>query len=111
METDINVLVVATVVGGQAATLTQLLTACGFTVTEIASQLSLVDQPVTSLLVGTHSDRLEALMQVVRECCPSRIQYVPARMEPGFNAQPVMVEALQGGASVFAFQVERYLQF
>ena len=110
MNEEINLLVVVTVVGGQASALTQMLTTHGFTVTEICSQVSLVEQSVSSLLVGTNRARLDELMALVQECCPSHIQYVPARIEPAFTTPPLMVEALQGGATVFAIEVDQFLQ-
>lgn len=110
MNEEINLLVVATVIGGQAGTLTQLLNEHGFAVTVIDSQVSLVEQTVSTLLIGTQQERLDELMKLVRECCPSHIQYVPARLEPAFNIPPLMVEALQGGASIFAFKVEQFVQ-
>lgn len=111
MNEAINLLVIATVIGGQASTLTERLTAHGFVVTEINSQVSLVEQTVSSLLIGTQRERLDELMELIRHCCPEHIQYVPARLEPAFNAPPLMMEALQGGATIFAIEVERTIQF
>ena len=110
MDAKINLLAVATVAGGQAGTLTHLLTAHGFTVTELASQASLVEQPVTTLLIGTNQARQAELVQLVRECCPQHVQFVPVRAEPAFNMPPLMVEALAGGAILYLFDVDQFLQ-
>jgi uncharacterized protein YaaQ len=110
METKINLLAVATVAGGQAGTLTHLLTAHGFTFTELASQASLVDQPLTTLLIGTNAARQAELLKLVGECCPQHVQYVPVRAEPAFNMPPLMVEALAGGVVLYLFEVDQFLQ-
>ncbi|MCU0484643.1 MAG: cyclic-di-AMP receptor, partial [Anaerolineales bacterium] len=96
MDEKIDALVVAVIAGGQAGTLTTLLTDHGFTVTELASQASLVEQPMTTLLIGTCQARQAELVQLVRECCPQHVQYVPVRVEPAFSMPPLMVEALAG---------------
>ena len=74
------------------------------------SQASLVEQPVTTLLIGTNQARQAELVQLVRECCPQHVQYVPARAEPAFNMPPLMVEALAGGAILYLFEVDQFLQ-
>ncbi len=110
-EGKVNTLVVATVLGGQILNLTQALRAAGFGFTEVASQVHLVEQSVTSLLIGLDRDRLDELMTLLRDCCTERLQYVPARLDSAFNTQPLMVEALLGGATIFVFDVEQFIQF
>lgn len=109
-EEKVNTLIVVTVLGGQVLSLTQELRAKGFGFTEIASQVHLVEQSVTSLLIGINRDRLEELMVLLRGCCPERLQYVPARLDSAFNTQPLMVEALLGGATIFVFDVDQFIQ-
>ena len=110
MDAKINLLAVATVTGGQAGKLTHLLTARGFTFTELASQASLVEQSLTTLLIGTNTARQAELLKLVGDCCPQHVQYVPARAEPAFNMPPLMVEALAGGAILYLFEVDQFLQ-
>ena len=107
---QIDTLIFATVLGGQAGRLLPLLREQGYAFTEISSIASLVEEPVTSLLIGISRDRLDSLLELVRQCCSSRVRFVPARLDSTFQGQPLMIEAMQGGATLFAFEVEQFIQ-
>lgn len=107
---EIDTLIFVTVLGGQVANLTQALREGNFGFTEVDSRLSFVEQPVTSLLIGIPRGRLDDLLALVRLHCPARLQYIPARLDSAFNLQPLMVEALLGGSTLFAFEVEQFIQ-
>jgi len=107
----VNQLVFATVAGSQAGKLVDRVTKDGFFVTEIDSQRGILHESTTSLLIGLDAARLPRLMKHVRECCHTRRQYIPAHVEAAiFEAQPVMIEAEVGGATIFVFAVERFEQ-
>lgn len=107
----IDLLVVATILGGQAGPLTQVLRENGFRFTEVDSQGGFIQEPVTSFLIGLDHHRLDHLLAIVRENCPSRLQYIPARLDASaLQGQPLMIEALMGGATLFAVEIERFLQ-
>ena len=107
----INTLVIASVLGGQASNLAHLLREGGFSFTEVDSRMSLMQEPVTAMLIGINHSRLDGLIQMVRQCCPEHLEYIPARMDIAtFQGQPLMIEALQGGATLFAVEVEQFIQ-
>lgn len=107
----IDTLIIASVLGGHAANLSQALRERGFGFTEVESRMSLVQEPVTALLIGIHRSDLNDLLDLVRQYCPSHLHYIPARLDIAtFQGQPLMIEALQGGATVFAVEVEQFFQ-
>jgi uncharacterized protein YaaQ len=107
----IDLLAVAIVMGGQAGVLTQALRESGFRFTEVDSQGGFIQEPVTSLLIGLNRHQLDRLLEIVRENCPSHLQYIPARLDASaLQGQPLMIEALMGGATIFAVEVERFVQ-
>lgn len=107
----VNQLVFATVAGTDADELTERLIEDGFYVTRIDSYGSFFQEATVSLLLGLDKTRLPQLLEHIRTCCHTRQQYLPAHIEGSFSeAQPVMIEAEVGGATVFAFDVERFEQ-
>lgn len=107
----VNQLVIATVAGTQAGTLTDRLTQDGFYVTQVDSSGGILHEATTSLLIGLDRARLPRLLKHVRECCPTRRQFIPAHVEaPLLEVQPVMIEAEAGGATVYVLDVERFEQ-
>jgi uncharacterized protein YaaQ len=107
----VNQLVFATVAGTQAGTLSRRLIQDGFHITQIDSQGGILHEATATVLVGLDKRRLPRLLAIVRECCRTRRQYLPAHVEaPILEVQPIMIEAEIGGATVYAFDVERFEQ-
>lgn len=107
----INQLVIATVSGAQAGTLTDRLTRDGFHVTHVDSSGGILHEATVSLLIGLDRARLPRLLEHVRECCHTRRRFIPAHVEaPLLEIQPVLIEAEVGGATVYAVDVERFEQ-
>ena len=107
----IDLLVVATIMGGQAGPLIQVLRENGFRFTEVDSQGGFIQEPVTSFFIGLNHQQLGGLLEIIRKNCPSRLQYIPARLDASaLQGQPLMIEALMGGATLFAIEIERFLQ-
>ncbi len=108
---EINTLVVATILGGQAGLLAQILREKSYRFTEVDSRMGFIQEPVTSLFIGLNNSQLNDLLALVRQYCPSRLQYIPARLDASaLQGQPLMIEALLGGATLFAFDVEQFIQ-
>ncbi len=113
MSTDrfVNQLVVATISGAQAGTLTDRLTRDGFYVTQVDSSGGILYEATVSLIIGLNQSRLSRLLGHVRECCRTRRRFIPAHVEaPMLEIQPMMIEAEVGGASVYVLDVERFEQ-
>ena len=81
----------------------------GFTVVD--SRGEMFQEPDVYILVGFHSDRLQALLDVVRRSCHSYHQFVSTQsvMRPEMPL-PLEVEAKMGGASFYLMNVERFEQ-
>ena len=110
-KTDIDTLVIATVLGGQAALLVEALRRESFRFTEVDSRGGFLQEPVTTLLIGLDRERIEKLLELARHYCKARLQYIPARLDASaMQGQPLMIEALTGGATLIAFEVEQFIQ-
>jgi uncharacterized protein YaaQ len=114
METDqqsVNQLVFATIAGSQVGDLVKALIQDGFYVTEIDSRGGFLHEATVSLLIGLDKTRLPRFLELLRESCHTRRQFIPVRAEAPFLELPtVMVEAEIGGATVYVFDVERFEQ-
>jgi len=107
----VNQLVFVTVAGAQAGNLTDRLTRDGFTVTQMDSRGGILHAATVSLLIGLDRTRLPCLLEHLRECCRTRRRFIPAHVEaPLLEAQPVMIEAEVGGATIYVLDVERFEQ-
>lgn len=107
----VNQLVLATVAGTQIRKLRKRLLRDGFHVTEVDSSAGLLQETTVSMLIGLDKTRLPLLLEHIRECCHTRRKFLPAHVEvPFLEAQPVMIEAEVGGATVYVFNVQRFEQ-
>ena len=107
----IDQLVVVTVLGAQADTLTKHLNREGFYVTRIDSSGGILDEVTTSMLIGLAKARLDHLLGILRECCHARRRYIPVHVEaPLLEVQPAVIEAEVGGALIYVLDVERFEQ-
>lgn len=108
---EINQLVIATISGAQAGTLTDRLTRDGYYVTHVDSSGGILQEATVSVLVGLDRARLPRLLEHLRECCHTRRRFIPAHVEaPLLEIQPVLIEAEVGGATVYVLDVERFVQ-
>jgi len=108
---SVNQLVFATVAGSQADEFVKQLTLAGFNVTQIDSRGGILHEATVSLLIGLDRTQLPRFVELLRECCHKRRQFIPAHAEaPFLEAPTVMIEAEMGGATVYVFDVERFEQ-
>jgi uncharacterized protein YaaQ len=108
---SIDRLVIAIVSDDQVSELTQQLVKGHFFFTRIESSGGFLQRASISLLIGIAQARYEDLMALLRQYCKRRRTYVAARLEtPMQPSQPVMIEAEVGGAVVYSFEVERFVQ-
>ncbi len=83
----------------------------GFAVTVLNSSGGFLRVGNTTLLCGVEGERVAEVTAIIRESCPSRIQYVtplPPVMEPGEVNIPRPVEKHVGGATIFVLGVEQF---
>ncbi len=83
----------------------------GFSVTTMNSSGGFLRVGNTTFLCGVPDEKVEDVIAIIRESCPSRIQYVtplPPVMEPGEVNIPRPVEKHVGGATIFVLNVEHF---
>jgi uncharacterized protein YaaQ len=67
-----------------------------------------------TVLSGVEDDQISSVLEIIRENCHTRIQYVnplPPAIEPGELYMPTPMEVEVGGATVFIFGIERFEKF
>ena len=104
-------LVIAVVQGEDTAPTVQALSAAGISVTKMASSGGFLQQGNATLIIGVDDDKVEVALDLIRENCRERSQYMtpmPPMVEPGEFFMPYPVEVQVGGATVFVVDVERF---
>ncbi|HHW15112.1 MAG TPA: hypothetical protein GXX28_09295 [Firmicutes bacterium] len=106
-------LVVAVIQNQDEAALLNALSDAGFQATKLASTGGFLRQGNTTVLVGVEEEKVETVLNLVRQTCRSRRQLVTplaslGRVEPAYFTEPVEVPV--GGATVFVVDVERFLK-
>ena len=104
-------LVIAVVQGEDSAQTVQALSAAGISVTKMASSGGFLQQGNTTLMIGVDDDKVNSALELIRENCRERSQYMtpmPPMVEPGEFFMPYPVEVQVGGATVFVVDVERF---
>jgi uncharacterized protein YaaQ len=106
--------VIAIVQSDDAGALTDALREKNFQSTLISSTGGFLREGNATLLIGIEDDQIDSILQVIKENCTTRTQYVnpmPPVMEPGELYMPQPVEVEVGGAVVFVLNVERFEKF
>lgn len=104
-------LVFAVVHAEDAGALVDALTDKEYRVTRLHSTGGFLKQSNASVVVGVEEDQVEAVLELIKETCHARSQYInpmPPLMEPGEFYMPYPVEVTFGGATVFVLDVARY---
>jgi uncharacterized protein YaaQ len=104
-------LVVAIVQGEDAGRTAQALNNAGLSVTKLASSGGFLQQGNATLLIGVDEDRVDQVLQLIRENCRERSRYltpIPPMVEPGEMFMPFPVEVQVGGATIFVLNVEQF---
>jgi len=104
-------LVVAIVHHEDAGSLVDALLEREYRATRLQSSGGFLKQSNATIMVGVEDDKVDEVMDVVRETCTSRTEIVnpmPPIMEPGEFFMPYPLEVEVGGATVFVVPVERY---
>ena len=86
----------------------------GFQFTNVASTGGFLREGNVTLLIGVDEDQVDQVLEIVRESCQTREQYVnvmPPTMEPVGTVIPSPVKVLVGGAIVFVLEVARFEKF
>jgi uncharacterized protein YaaQ len=106
-------LVIAVVQDQDEADLLEALAKAGFQATKLASTGGFLRKGNTTTLVGVEEEKIETVLELIRQTCRSRRQLVTplatlGRVETTYFTEPVEVPV--GGATVFVVDVERFVK-
>ena len=104
-------LVVAIVHSEDARALVDALLERQHRATRLQSSGGFLRQSNATIMVGVEDDKVDEVLDVVRQTCISRTQVVnpmPPIMEPGEFFMPYPLKVEVGGATVFVLPVERF---
>jgi len=104
-------LVVAIVHSHDAGALVDALLQREHRTTRLQSSGGFLKQSNATVIVGVEDDRVDEVLEIVRENCTSRTEVVnpmPPIMEPGEFFMPYPLEVEVGGATIFVLPVERF---
>ncbi len=107
-------LIVAIVQSDDAGALSDALREANFQSTLISSTGGFLREGNGTLFIGVEDNQVEKAMQVIKDNCHTRTQFVnpmPPVMEPGELYMPPPVEVQVGGAVVFVTPIERFEKF
>lgn len=86
---------------------TQALNKQGFYVTKLASTGGFLREGNTTLMIGTDADKVEEVIDIVKNTCGPRKQIISNPIGPGeYAAMNVVVNV--GGATIFVTEVDRF---
>ena len=104
-------LVLAVIQGEDAGQTVQALSSAGIPVTKLTSSGGFLQQGNATLMIGVDDDRVDDAINLIRENCRERSQYMtpmPPMVEPGEFFMPYPVEVQVGGATIFVVDVARF---
>jgi uncharacterized protein YaaQ len=97
-----------------ARDLIEALMRSGHRATTISTTGGFLREGNATILSGVEDDQVASVLEIIRENCHTRIQYVnplPPAIEPGELYMPTPMEVEVGGATVFIFNVERFEKY
>jgi len=107
-------LVMSIVNSDDAEQLVNALTQAGYRATTISTTGGFLRQGNATIFVGTEDENVEGVLQLVKENCCTRSEYVsplPPVMEPGEMYIPTPVDVQMGGATVFVLDVVQFERY
>jgi uncharacterized protein YaaQ len=107
-------LIVSIVNSDDARGLTDALMQKGYRATTIGTTGGFLRQGNATILIGTEDEKVSDVMEIIRNNCRTRSQYVnplPPIMESGELYMPSPVEVQVGGAVVFVLSIDRAERF
>lgn len=108
---DIDLLVLIVVSSSQSRKLISRLNKQHFYFTLIDSTNSLFHEPTLCLMLGLNHTRLETLERFVKKYCQPYTRYIPVQMRaPDEISNLPVLESREGGATLYALEVEHFEQ-
>ena len=87
------------------------LTKLGVSVTRLPSLGGFLGRRNATLMIGLNESLVEPSMQSLRKSCRRRVEYVATPLEGSPLPFPSPTPITVGGATVFTFEVEKYVEF
>jgi len=107
----VNRLIVAMIQEEDAENAVQALTKLGFVVTRLPSRGGFLKRRNVTLMVGMPSGMEEAAVRALKNSCKQRVEFVNNMLPVSALPLPAPVEIKVGGATMFVFEVENYMEF
>lgn len=102
-------LIIAIINHDDANAVTQSLTKHGFSSTKLATTGGFLMAGNMTILVGVDEEKVQDVIDVIREQSHSRKQMIPTTSEMSYGYYPTMpVEVTVGGATIFVVDIERF---
>lgn len=89
----------------------QALTKLGYAVTRFPSRGGFIRRGNITLMVGMPAGLEEAAIRVLKNSCRQRVEFVNNPFESSRFPMPPPIEVSVGGATIFVFAVEAYMEF
>lgn len=87
------------------------LTKLGFSVTQLPSSGGFLGRRNITLLIGITEGQERTAFEALSKSCKRRVEYLATPLEAGSMALPTPIPVDVGGATIFVFQVDRFVEF
>ncbi|OIJ17569.1 hypothetical protein BKP37_03505 [Anaerobacillus alkalilacustris] len=107
-------LVVAVIQDKDSSNLASTLVAANFKATKLASTGGFLKAGNTTFIIGTEDERVDDVLEIIKDSCKNRDQLVAPVSPMGGNADtyiPYPVNVKVGGATVFVLPVDQFEKF
>jgi len=89
----------------------QALTKLGVSVTRLPSRGGFLRRGNITLMIGLPSAMVETVVRAIKNSCRSRVEFLSTFLPTSNLPMPKPIEVKVGGATVFVFDVEKYMEF
>ena len=89
----------------------QALAKLGFSVTRLPSRGGFLKRGNVTLIVGMAAGREEAAVRALKNSCRGRVEFINSLFPSSNFSMPKSIEIKVGGATIFVFEVEHYIEF
>jgi len=111
LQPSINRLMTAIIQEQDVENAMSALTKLGLSVTQLSSVGGFLGRRNVTLLIGFSAGQEEAIVNALNQSCRRRVEYVAAPIEgAGMTFSPPIPIQI-GGATVFVFEVEKYVEY
>ena len=106
---DVNRIMTAVVQEQDAESAINALIQTGASVTHLASTGGFLGRRNATLIIGLNQEKIESAVEALTKSCRRRVEYVATPLEGSPLPFPSPTPITVGGATIFTFEVERYI--